>query len=68
MGKYVYYLVIAGIVLFMGMTMFPTIKDMFGFNDTTGFGYVLASMYTGLPYAAAFFIFYAAFKASRGDK
>ena len=65
MGKYVYALVIAAMVVLIGMVMFPSIKDIIGFNSTTGFPDLLESLYTGLPYALAFFIGYAGWKASR---
>jgi len=67
MGKKFYALVIAGFVLVIGLSMFPSIKETFGFNSTTGFGYVLNAVYTGLPYALGFFILYGVWKAARGN-
>ena len=65
MGKYVYALVIAGFILLVGLAMFPSIKNMFGYNSTAGFSDLLNAMYTGLPYALVFFIGFAAWLASR---
>lgn len=68
MGKAFYYLIIAVMVGAVGFVMFPSIKTMLGFNSTTGFPDLLRAAYTGLPYALAFFIFYAIYKAARGNK
>lgn len=65
MGKWVYALVIAGMAVAIGLTMFPSIKDMLGFNSTTGYPDLLKSLNSGLPYAVVFFIGYAAYKATR---
>jgi len=68
MGKYFFALIIAGFVLAIGLTMFPSIKAMFGYNSTTGFSPLLTSIVTGLPYALVFFIFYAVWMAARSHK
>jgi hypothetical protein len=65
MGRYVFALVIAGFCLVFGLVMFPSMKSMFGFNDTTGFSYLLSAGYASLPYILAFFIGFAAFLAVR---
>ena len=68
MGLRFYWIVIGGIALLIGLMMFPSIKDIIGFNSTTGFGYLLNALYTSLPYAVAFFIGYAVWKAVRGNR
>jgi hypothetical protein len=68
MGRAFFYLIVAIMVGAIGFLMFPTIKSTFGFNSTDGFPDLLKALYTGLPYALAFFIFYAIYKAARGNK
>jgi H+/Cl- antiporter ClcA len=63
MGKIFFALVIGGIVFAIGLSFFPTIKNILGFNSTTGYSYLLSAAYGGLKYALAFFIFFAVWLA-----
>lgn len=68
MGKYFYAIVLAILVGATGFLMFPSMKVMIEDNSTTGFSYLLAALVTALPYAAAFFVGYAIWKAARGNR
>ena len=66
MGKAFYALVIAGIVLFVGLVIFPSFNPLLNSVDTTGFSELLVGAVTFFPYIAIFFIGYAVYLALNG--
>lgn len=68
MGKWVLFITLAIVVGAIGFTMFPSIKTVLSGTSTTGFSDLLKAMVACLPYAAAFFIFYAIWNAAHGKK
>ncbi len=67
MGKVIYSLAIAGIVLFAGLAMSPSINSILRSTDTTGFSYLLTAAVTFLPYALVGIIIVLVYKASKGE-
>ena len=68
LGKTVFLLVIAGMALFTGLTMFPGISSAITSNlNTTGFSDMLKGAVTLLPYGVLFFVGYATYR-SWGNK
>lgn len=63
MGKVFFALVIGGLVFAIGLAFFPSIKDVLGFNSTSGFSYLLNAGYSSLKYILVFFIFFAVWLA-----
>jgi len=66
LGKYLYAIVIAGIVGFVALALFPSIHTVLGNTNTTGFSYLLTAMVAFLPYALIGIVLYLILKASRG--
>ena len=63
MGRVIFALVIGVLVFAIGLAMFPSIKNILGFNSTTGFSYLLSAGYASLKYILVFFIFFAVWLA-----
>jgi hypothetical protein len=66
MGRTLYYLAIAGMVLFVGLAMFPSMHTQLNSLSTTGYSYLLSAGITALPYILLLIIIYIVVKASRG--
>lgn len=62
-GYYIF--VIAMVVVAVGMLLYPTIKDMYGYVDTTGWLPLVTAGFTLIPYAFIGFIIYAIIQRSR---
>lgn len=65
MGKIFYALVVAGIVLFAGLSLFPDMNTILNGTTTAGYTPMMQSAVTFLPYALVFFIIYLVYRATK---
>ena len=68
MGRAFFALVIGGFAFFIGLSCFPVVKDILGFNSTTGYSYLLSAANSSLKYVFAFFICFAVWLALKRRK
>ena len=53
------------VLVAVGLLLYPTIKEQFGFVDTTGWLPLVTAAFTVVPYAFIGFVIYAIFRQSR---
>lgn len=68
MGKTLFWLVMGGMVLFVGIAFFPAIHGILNLSDTTGMPDLLKAAVTFFPYMLIFFIIYMAYKNAKGGQ
>jgi len=66
MTRLIYTLLIAGLVITLGLLLFPSIHPTLNAIDTTGFSYLLTAGVTALPYILVGAIIYGAYKVVKG--